>query len=197
MHLIVKDGDLGGCEVGAIGDPRSYVPLLWESMLDDSRISSVLDIGAGFGHASRWFAEHGCRVVGIEGSEEVVQSSGLDYLRVHDFSLGPIRDLDKFDLCWCSEFAEHVEQQHEQNWIDAAKHCRILALTAAMPGQGGHHHVNEQPLGYWVERLEPEGFRYSSSTMWYRALAAELHPGCYFATTGLIFLNMDLMDFSD
>jgi hypothetical protein len=33
-------------------------------------------------------------------------------------------------------------------------------MSAAKPGQGGCGHFNEQPLSYWIERLEKRGYRH-------------------------------------
>lgn len=34
-------------------------------------------------------------------------------------------------------------------------------ITFATPGQGGHNHVNENTMDYWVDRIEKVGFKYN------------------------------------
>ena len=39
------------------------------------------------------------------------------------------------------------------------KHAgRFILFSAAVPGQGGEHHVNEQPYDYWRKRFAEAGF---------------------------------------
>jgi hypothetical protein len=66
--------------------------------------------------------------------------------------------VDIYDLAWCAEFVEHVEQQHMANWMATLQRCRYVCMTFAVPGQHGHHHVNEQPEEYWLDRFHQAGF---------------------------------------
>ena len=36
----------------------------------------------------------------------------------------------------------------------------MVAMTFATPGQGGHHHVNEQPESYWLAKFAAAGFEH-------------------------------------
>lgn len=68
--------------------------------------------------------------------------------------------LSELVLCW--EVAEHIEEEHA-DWL-----CQLLSevtegtllFTAAVPGQGGSGHVNEQPHEYWIEKLSELGLTY-------------------------------------
>jgi len=187
-HVTVYDGDLGGCGQGEIGDPLTFVPALWEFLIETYGVQSVLDLGCGLGYSTRWFQDHGMRTLGIEGSAEIAGKSGLDCIRVHDFTVGPIEHLETFDLCWTSEFLEHVEQEFEDNIFSALKRCRTVAVTAAIPGFQGHHHVNCQPITYWIERFAIHGFWYDKTiTEFCRSYTMESHRGSYFASHGMIF----------
>ena len=73
------------------------------------------------------------------------------------FSGGPPSLAGDFDLCWCSEFVEHVEQEFLPNVLAAFRRCRWVAMTHAVPGQTGHHHVNCQPRRYWLDAMERFG----------------------------------------
>jgi hypothetical protein len=62
-------------------------------------------------------------------------------------------------------------------------------MTNAVPGQGGHHHVNEQPTEYWIEHLK----KYNCEVMVedsnrIRRLAAN-DGAMYLANTGLVLVN--------
>ncbi len=153
---MICDGHLGGYIEG--GDPRSFVPEVWSRLLADFSIETVLDVGCAQGHAMQWFAEHGCEVLGVEGCAEAIRTHLLpDRVLRHDFTLCPWSPFRAIDLVWCCEFLEHVEARF---WRNLAPACcgRVLAVTAALPGQTGHHHVNEQLPDYWIERFERLGY---------------------------------------
>jgi hypothetical protein len=37
--------------------------------------------------------------------------------------------------------------------------CKYVLMCHAVPGQGGHHHVNERETDYWIERFGENGFK--------------------------------------
>jgi hypothetical protein len=66
----------------------------------------------------------------------------------------------------------------------------IVVITHATPGQGGYHHVNEQPAEYWVEQFARYQFRHNGiESGFVRKLAAEevCGPSNYMSRTGLVF----------
>lgn len=187
-HVMLVDGILGGCRVGPTGDPNSWVPEVWQAILGYTVAESVLDVGCGFGHSSKWFEDRGCEVLGLEGSPEAVKLAVTSAVKVHDFNLEKPVGLGEYDLGWCSEFLEHVADENEPCYMAALVRCRYLAITAALPGAGGHHHVNEQPPEYWIERFEAHGFKLDPEfTGMLRGLAAKTNSGSYFQNTGLFF----------
>ena len=38
------------------------------------------------------------------------------------------------------------------------RYSKVVALSAAPPGQGGEGYFNEQPQGYWVAKLADRGY---------------------------------------
>merc|ERR1711992_116500 len=68
-----------------------------------------------------------------------------------DFSK-PLYLGDKYDVVLSIEVAEHIPKTGENAFMDNLvrhmKHDGIIILTWAYPGQGGHHHVNEQNKAY-------------------------------------------------
>ncbi len=154
----MSEPHLGGC--WPQGDPYTIMPDVWERLIKEYGIKSVLDIGCGAGHSLKWFHEHGLDSQGIEGDtaaiEKQVSPPGL--IKPHDFTkdyYGPMRD---FDLGWCAEFVEHVEAKFAPNFLATFRHCKIVVITHAMPGQAGYHHVNCQPDGYWERLMDQWGF---------------------------------------
>jgi len=139
-------------------DSITFMPDIWGWVCMNFGISSVLDIGCGIGTNLAWFDEYGFDVLGIEGHPNAIAGSLLPGKIIqHDFTKGPWVPERQFDLCICTEFAEHVEAEFEENWLLAVDKCNYVLLAAAPPGQGGYHHVNEQPDSYWVKRFESRG----------------------------------------
>jgi len=120
---------------------------------------SSLDLGAGDGYYSHVLAEKGIEAVAIEVSEEAMPVMADDVQgMVHD--LREPLDLERvYDLIICLEVAEHLPLESSDTLCDTiANHCgRLLLFTSAIPGQGGHGHVNLQPPEFWRTRLEARG----------------------------------------
>jgi len=121
---------------------------------------SMLDIGCGLGTWLHVGQEMGLEVAGIEGPW-----CEIDKLEV-DKSLVTITDLEqpidlgrKFDLAISLEVGEHLSIEAAPNLVKAlTSHADQIIYSAAIPLQGGHHHVNEQFPGFWVELFAAEGF---------------------------------------
>jgi SAM-dependent methyltransferase len=124
------------------GDPFTYSPLVWDYVVKRFCIESVLDLGSGIGYAAAHFHHMGLKVVAVEGAMANVTRSFYPAV-CHDLSLGPVKT--KVDLVHCQEVVEHVEARYLEHLLDSLATGRVILLTHALPGEGGHHHVNEQP----------------------------------------------------
>jgi hypothetical protein len=162
--------NLGGFVPG--GDARTWAPEVWaeliaEEFIRGEPIATVVDVGAGEGHAAAWFLEHGLRTTAIEGHPVAAEACNVKLSHagvgsrviVHDFEQGPLALAKQWDLGWSSEFVEHVEERCLPNVIAVLASCRVLAMTHALPGKAGVHHVNCQPPEYWRGALAAVGMR--------------------------------------
>lgn len=158
---MTPDDHLGGCDGGA----GTWVPDVWERLVADYKIESVIDVGCGMARNTKWFLDHGCEVLGVDGFADYIERSLIprEMMLRHDYTIGPYFPFRAFDLGWCSEFVEHVEERFIPNFLATFTRCRHLCLTYATPGQGGYHHVNENTLEYWVEQLDGAGFSHDAS----------------------------------
>ena len=104
---------------------------------------------------------------------------------LHDYNDGAFFPAEEFDLVWSCEFVEHVEECYLPNFLATFEASRrYLMVTHAHPWERGHHHVNCQPAGYWVQKVEALGFRFDRArTVESRALVG---PGHY-RNRGLFF----------
>lgn len=134
------------------------IPLLLRAL----PISSVADIGcAGGGWLSVWHASGVADIRGVDG--DYVNQDDLEIPRELFTPADLSRPLDlsrRFDLVQSLEVAEHIEAQFADQFVqNLVTHAdKYLLFSAAVPGQGGEYHVNEQPLDFWRERLAQHGF---------------------------------------
>lgn len=142
------------------GDRATWMPDIWGYLALRYDIKSVIDIGCGYGHNLRWWRDMGFDVRGVEGHPVPLRESPIwDLLVAHDYERGPYDPGRDYDLAICTEFVEHVEQSCEPNWFATLRRCKYVLMCHAVPGQGGHHHVNEQTTEYWIDRFFEYGFR--------------------------------------
>ena len=144
-------------DTGSRASARAVAALL----LGEMTIASLLDIGAGHGAwAAEWKAAGVKDVLAVDG--DYVDRDRLAVpkanFRAHDLST-PL-DLERtFDLVQTLEVAEHLPGAKADLFVDnLAAHGDVILFSAAVPHQGGEHHVNEQPPEYWREKLKARGF---------------------------------------
>lgn len=133
----------------------TWVPEVWAKIIKDLGIESMTDIGCGAGETVLWFRRAGVSAIGIDGVSVDRQDGGI----VHDYTTGP-RLVAETDLAWSAEFVEHVDEEFVPNFIPTFRCHRYVALSAALPGDSGHHHVNCRPSAYWISKLSDAGFEY-------------------------------------
>ena len=81
-----------------------------------------------------------------------------DEFRAADLSQ-PISLGRRFDLVQSLEVAEHLPGSGARDFIGTlTAHGPLVMFSAAVPGQGGEHHINEQPLEYWREKFREHGY---------------------------------------
>lgn len=183
-QVSVLEGHLGGFYITV--DKASHCPEMFKYLVENLGINSVLDIGCGMGYQMQEFMKYCDEVVGVDGSEYATSNSPVkESIFKHDFSVGELETEDRFDLCWCCEFVEHVREEFRDNFLSSFAFCKYVAMTHAVPGQGGHHHVNCQPREYWVEHMSRFGFEFDEEmTDQLKELAGK---GTHYGNTGLFF----------
>lgn len=167
-------------------DPATWHPELWLWAMSTLNIHSVLDVGCAEGHAARFFQTHGCRVVGVEGSQRALLASKIPEQHIlHDFTSGPWQPHQACEMVWSCEFVEHVEEKFSDNFLATfATATRFVFMTFAGPGQPGWHHVNCQSQDYWEAKMGNIGFSLDIKLTAHARLVAE---SGHFARAGLVF----------
>ena len=123
---------------------------------------SVVDIGCGTGAWLKVFKEFGAeRVVGIDGgniSADELRIAPEEFVSANLTEPFPVEG--PFDLVVSLEVAEHLDSNAADQFVERLIALgRVVLFSAAIPGQGGTHHVNEQWPSYWVAKFAHHGYR--------------------------------------
>jgi SAM-dependent methyltransferase len=130
---------------------------------------TILDVGCGTGKTTAYLHKRGFKVLGVEASGIAIRSSETpELISQHDLRL-PLDLKQVFDLVWCFEVAEHIHPKFVDTFVgNLTRHSKLVAMSAAPPGQGGEGHFNEQPQSYWAQKFADRG--YLLHTEWTGAL---------------------------
>jgi SAM-dependent methyltransferase len=133
------------------------VPLVLEML----PVSSVVDFGCGRGTWLKACLENGVEtVLGLDGDYVKTESLLLDQEQFRAVDLRePIRLDRQFDLAFCLEVAEHLPQRSARSLVQSLAASRAVLFSAALPGQGGISHLNEQWPPYWEHLFASQGMR--------------------------------------
>ena len=120
---------------------------------------SVLDVGCGPGSwVAVWLTLGVSDVLGLDRFDRGVPNAFAQHLASVDLT-EPIHLGRRFDLAQCLEVAEHLHERHADTLVESiCAHSDVVVFGAASPGQGGDHHVNEQPASYWREKFADRGY---------------------------------------
>lgn len=193
--LRTDEGHLGGYRVDGPAK-GTWCPAIWRKLIMEIAPANMLDVGCGMGWVMHFFKMHGVATTGVDGSPSATRHN--PEVVEWDYTKGRSPVEGVFDLVWSSEFAEHVDEQHADNFLnDFAKAKKMLMVTAAKPEQEGHNHVNCQPPSYWIDKITKLGFTHNWNTThrWRKMLSPPtIHglgqpEGVHFRRNGLVFLR--------
>jgi hypothetical protein len=141
-------------------------------------IKSVIDVGCGVGSWLRAALDLGIeRAAGLDGDyvdrgRLLIEPSLLLRCDLENDSLTQVVGTAHFDLAMSLEVAEHLSASRARSFI--AEFCGLSDLflfSAAIPGLGGTHHVNEQWPDYWASLFEEHAcacFDVMRPRLWHR-----------------------------
>lgn len=125
---------------------------------------SALDVGCGIGTWLHVLSKNGVKdIMGIDGDyvdrELLFKYISADQFKAVDleksFDLGR-----KFDLAISLEVAEHLNEASADTFIDSiCRHADTIIFSAAIPGQGGQNHINEQWATYWMDKFKRNNYK--------------------------------------
>lgn len=124
-----------------------------EQLLDLNKKELIIDFGCGLGHWLHPFYMKGYRnILGIDLPE--VEKHFV--LNKKFFTMGavddPLNNYGKAKLALCIEVGEHIKASHSMQLVNnLVNHSNVVMFSAAIPGQGGINHINEQWPQYWID----------------------------------------------
>lgn len=145
---------------GARRSAAAVVPRLVEII----RPHTVVDVGCGEGWWAQTFADFGAEVIGLDGAYVTGSPLG-DRFIPHDLRRPlPAHLAGRFDLAISLEVAEHLPPSRAAGFVhDLCQLAPVVAFSAAIPGQGGTGHVNEQWPQWWADLFAGEGYDVSGA----------------------------------
>jgi SAM-dependent methyltransferase len=142
---------------------------------------SILDVGCGVGSWLRVARDNGVDdVMGIDGQWAQKVGLVIPESQFQDYDLSTPIDLGRrFDLVLTLEVAEHIAAARSDTFVDTlCRHADTILFSAALPGQGGRMHLNEQPLSYWVDKFSRRNYGVIDALRPYIWNDADIGP-CY------------------
>ncbi|MBN2164481.1 MAG: class I SAM-dependent methyltransferase [Pontiellaceae bacterium] len=129
---------------------------------------SAIDLGCGPGQWLSVLKQHGVRrIQGVDGAHVPAEAR-----RIAEFLEADLRDLqgvrprlnlpeNRYDLAISLEVAEHLPPENAQAFVELLTDLSdCILFSAAIPGQTGEHHVNEQYPEYWRDLFLARGYVY-------------------------------------
>jgi SAM-dependent methyltransferase len=146
---------------GDRSDSLKSAKIIVPIVLDLVQPKGVVDVGCGTGEFLSVFRENGIKsIFGIEGpwvDKERLRIPKDSFQHV-DLEK-PFNINKKFDLAVSLEVAEHLSKDSAEIFINTLTNLApVILFSAAIPFQGGLHHINEQWPDYWVKLFAKKGY---------------------------------------
>jgi cyclopropane fatty-acyl-phospholipid synthase-like methyltransferase len=171
---------------------KEVVPLV----VDLIQPKHVIDVGCGIGTWLSVFRECGIEeVFGVDGdwvnNEEMLE---IPKARFRSFDLKEPLYLDRqFDLVVSLEVAEHLPPECAETFIDSLSRLGpVVLFSAAIPYQGGTHHVNEQWPEYWAQYFRDRAYEVIDCIR--RKIWHNDDVEWFYAQNMLLFVRMDYLE---
>lgn len=124
-------------------------------------VHSAIDLGTGTGE---WLGEMRklgvTDVLGVDGDWVNRKDLKIPVANFKPFDLRNPLHLDRtFDLAISVETAEHLPNSRSEGFVsDLTALAPVVLFSAAIPGQGGTDHINEQWQDYWAKLFKQRNY---------------------------------------
>ncbi|MFH1996552.1 MAG: methyltransferase domain-containing protein [Candidatus Omnitrophota bacterium] len=165
LKIIKKDLDYLYNDDFASGPYRDkiWVEEFCDLVLRTFHPESVIDFGCGSGDILRPFEAREISVLGIDGSSfnkrnrKIKEDNFLQFDLRNDYIDGK-----QYDLCFCFEVAEHIEEKYSEVLIRSLTRASPTILFTASPSEAGVDHVNVHQPEWWIDTFDQNGFTYDA-----------------------------------
>lgn len=166
--------------------------IIAKSIIENFKPQSVADVGCGTGALLFSLTELGVnRTFGLEYSDWGLKWCKNRSLNVKQFDLRKEKMVkyDRFDLVCSLEVGEHLPDTLADVYVNAIVALGdIVLFSAAIPGQGGTNHINEQPNSYWITKFAAAGFIHDATlSMLLRSEWSKTDIAWYYAKNVMVF----------
>lgn len=146
-----------GQQTGSLSSASKILPLVQEVF----HTTSVIDVGCGVGYWLNVWQSLGVKDIrGVEGPYVSADMLKVDkqFVSFQDLK-EPLNITRRFDLAMSLEVAEHLPATHAKHFIEELTSLSdVVLFSAAIPGQEGTYHINEQQPEYWAAHFKERGF---------------------------------------
>ncbi len=143
------------------GGARRSARLMLKQLKQWFTIDSVVDFGCGRGAwLAEWLDLGTGNIQGLDGTYVDLNTLAIPENNFLGVDLTePIELGRSFDLAQSLEVGEHLPTGASPILVESlTKHSDVVLFSAAVPGQGGEFHVNEQPLSFWQKLFDERGY---------------------------------------
>ena len=140
---------------------RASAGIILPMLFEQYKPRSILDVGCGLG---TWLsvakALGVAEIAGVEGAwlDRKLARVPASAITTADLEK-PLNLGRRFDLAMTLEVAEHLSEEAAEGFVDSlTRHADVVLFSAAIPFQGGHHHVNERFPDYWRQMFAARGY---------------------------------------
>jgi hypothetical protein len=147
---------------------RQNMPLFSASVIVPEIINifnpkSVIDFGCGMGEWLKVFQYNNVdKICGIDGSYINADNLLINKQNFIAHNLNEYIEVEKFDVALCLEVAEHLNYSSSDTIVNSIiNSSENIVFGAAIPGQGGTGHINEQPHSFWADKFIKHGYNVS------------------------------------
>lgn len=137
-----------------------------DSIVSEFHPCRVVDVGCGSGELLLALQSRGCQSDGLDYATAALERCRARGLKANRFDLenDSLDVMMEYNLAASLEVAQHLPAQLADHFVDMlTRLAPVVVFTAAVPGQGGIDHVNEQPNTYWAARFAARGFVYDTA----------------------------------
>jgi len=157
MSHIYSDTFFDYINQSARASAKPFVSLLFPLL----KPTTVIDLGSGRGvWMDEWRKGGAEDVLAVDGDyvDRAQLAVAPEQFMAADLTQ-PVKTGRRFDLAQSLEVGEHLPTKASEVLVDSLTRAsdRVL-FSAAVTGQGGEFHVNEQPLSFWQDIFAAKGY---------------------------------------